>query len=191
MWQIFGDIFTHLNVDSIRTVRMVCKTWKDLVYYSCPKIQFACHLTDETQKFAVQSEEIISCLDIHDFSGKKNEVISSTSGIGLLFGSAERIQFTSKAIPADEIPKMMRFAVDSVKKLAFQDCRINTLRPFLETKQSFSYLRELSVSIVFTCSFKSKVINSYFIYHFRLDTRRVRDVMISKYWKLCRRLTTQ
>lgn len=110
-----------------------------------PHLHFVSQLTDETFTFVVNSEEIFDCVEVHDFSGKVNEIVSATSGIGLLFGNADSIKFIGNNIEAAEIPKIMQFAVDSVKMLKFENCGIDTIRPFIEAKQTFNALQELSV----------------------------------------------
>lgn len=148
-FQIFFEIFSLLDLAAIRKVREVSKKWKFLVPYIRPNLHFVCHITDDTFKYAVNSEEEFVRLEVHDFSGKGNEVVSSTNGTGLLFGNAEYIIFTGNNIEPGEIPKMMQFAVDSVETLEFQNCEIDTLRPFIDAKQSFHALKKLSVCTMY------------------------------------------
>lgn len=82
---------------------------------------------------------------MHDFSGIGNEVVSETSGTGFLFGNIESIKFTGNNIEPEEIPKMMQFAVDSVKMLEFKNCNIDTLRLFTQARQTFNDVQMLSV----------------------------------------------
>lgn len=74
-------------------------------------------------------------------------MVSPTNGTGFLFGNTDNIKFTGNNIEPDEIPKMMQFAVDSLKMLEFKNCGIDTLRPFIQANQTFNALQELSVCI--------------------------------------------
>lgn len=146
---MYWKIFSFLDLPAIRKVREVSKTWKSIIPYAWPNLRFVCQLTDDNFQFAVDSEEKITCLDIHDFTGKGNEKVSPTSGTGLLFGNAGSIKFTGNNIQPGEIPKMMQFAVDSVKMLEIKDCGIDTLRLFIEAKQTFNAVQEFAVCKIY------------------------------------------
>lgn len=153
---MYFEVFSYFDLPAFRNARLVSKKWKYLVVDACPQFHFVFPLSDATIPLAKDITEEFLSLHVHDFTGNGNEAVSPTSGTGLLFGSAEWIQFFGNNNEPLEIPKMLKFAEETVKNLSFKGCGIDIMRPFLNMTLSFSALRELSVCFVNAREFRLK-----------------------------------
>ncbi len=145
---MFFEIFSFLDLAAFRNVRLVSKTWKDLVIFAHPRIHLVVPISDNTLDTISNLTETEVSLHVHDFTGKGNEnkVVTATEGNGLLFGLAERIKFTGDNVEPAEIQKLMPFAIGTVRVLSFENLGNDIImRPFLESTSTFSALRKLEV----------------------------------------------
>ncbi|CAL8123942.1 unnamed protein product [Orchesella dallaii] len=108
-------------MDTFLTARLVSQKWKSLADASA-KLSFTCKLTDKTLKTVVNSNEKIDYVQISEFDGKGNKVVSSTRGTGRVFRKAQAIHLNGNKINKEELSKMMRYANGAVKNLELNNC---------------------------------------------------------------------
>jgi len=140
------NIFSYLDMESFKAARAVSKRWKFLAD-SSRSLSFTCHLTDLTTLAVINSNELFSCIKIHDFDGVNNKIVSATRGTGRFFRHAESVHLIGVNINAAEVEKMMQYAVGSVSELLFEYCHSSVLWAVLDLPRPYQYLQKLTVYI--------------------------------------------
>jgi len=144
---MYDQIFSHLDINDIRSARAVSKLWKLLVEeYRKRDITFVLNLTDKSIKAVIKSNESFKCVKVQDFQGQENKVVSSTRGTGRVFGSAEFIHLMGPNINETQLRKIIRCAVGTVVELIFQHYNnVSLKKMMLRYGRPFANLRKLVV----------------------------------------------
>ncbi len=193
---MLAEIFSRLDLDSIRNARLVSKWWNEMVLFAIRKrFHLVCPISDSTLSRAVKSKEVLKSLNVRNFTGNGNKVVSATRGTGRLFGCADRIQFTGTNINPAKSLKMMSYAFNTVKELIFKRCGHAIIRPLLQSKQFFHSLNQLTVYIIYLCKIHNfndlnfQFLISFIFSHCRLNAHCLQTGTSHVPWAICHFLT--
>ncbi|CAL8110812.1 unnamed protein product [Orchesella dallaii] len=158
--ELYHKIFSYLDIQSFRAVRTVSKVWNDIAAIS-NHISFRCHLTDETIKQVINSDELYPQIKIYDFQGAENGVVSSTRGTGRIFRNADIIHLMGRNINQGELTKMMQYATKSVTELLFQHCSFSLQQSLLKLGKPFASLQKLTIYMYYLKQDELKLLQDF------------------------------